>query len=263
MLWRNMNPTIGLVVSPAEKAQVVAKFVKDCFNTVDEDNIDQADVIVVLGGDGTMLNAIHQNMTRGIPFYGINCGSVGFLMNELEKPTADVGVKIRAAVESTINPIRVEYWTEDGENSSTLAINDVSLMRQSSQAAKLRIKINNEVKLEELIGDGLIVSTPVGSTAYNRSAGGPIIPLEAPLLAITPICAFRPRQWKGAIIPDHLAIDIDVLENTHRHVMLSADSFEVRNVVHVNVELAKNSFKILSDPGRSWSDKLLNEQFYG
>jgi len=264
MLWRNMNPTVGIVASPAEKAQIASKFVKDSFNTVTEDNFDDADVIVVLGGDGTMLQAIHAHMGRNIPFYGVNCGSVGFLMNETRSLSADINSKIQNAVVTEINPIRVEYWTDSGESSQLLAINDISLMRQSSQAAKLRISVNSEVKLEELIGDGLIVSTPVGSTAYNRSAGGPILPLEAPLLAITPICAFRPRYWKGAIVPDSLGIEVEVLEEAHRHVMLAADSTEVRDIVRVRVELATDKkFRILSDPGRSWSDKLLNEQFYG
>lgn len=219
-----------------------------------------ADVIVSLGGDGTLLNTIHANMALGKPFYGMNRGSVGFLLNDYAED--NLIERIQNARLSKVHPIRALVTNIYGETVEHLAINDISITRQNSQAAKLRINVDGETKMDELIGDGLIISTPTGSTAYNRSAGGPILPLEAPVLAVTPICAFRPRHWKGAILPDSLAVDVEVIEEEHRFVNVAVDSTEVRNVRRVESHLDSNvTINILCDPGRSWSDKLLNEQF--
>ena len=250
----------GLIASPTEKAQSAYHELLKHPNATE--NVSESDVFLVLGGDGSMLKAIHTFMGVGRPFYGMNCGSVGFLMNEYDPK--HIVEKLEAATATEVHPLRATIRMTEDLTTPLLAINDVSITRQDSQAAKLRISINGEVKMEELIGDGLVVSTPVGSTAYNRSAGGPILPLEAPLHAITPICAFRPRYWKGAIVPDNFVIDVDVLEREHRPVMITADNVAIKGMMGVRIESAPHKkFTILSDPGRSWSDKLLNEQFYG
>jgi NAD+ kinase len=223
-------------------------------------SIQDAEAIVVLGGDGTMLQAIHTHIERGLPIYGMNRGHVGFLMNDYD-PKGLVE-KLKEATLSVVHPLCTDIETLNA-GWQPMAINDVALTRQSGQAAKLKITIDGKTRIEELIGDGLIISTPVGSTAYNLSAGGPILPLESPLLALTPICAFRPRHWKGAIIPDALVIEIEVIDPVLRPVMAMADSLEVENVQRIRVWMDKTKeIKILSDPGRSWSDKLLNEQFH-
>lgn len=224
--------------------------------------VDAAEAIVVLGGDGTMLSAIHTHMDKQVPIYGMNRGHVGFLLNEYSAD--DLDERLAAATDTIVHPLRTLVRTVEGSKWDPLAINDVAITRQGGQAAKLKISVDGKVRIEELIGDGLIVSTPVGSTAYNRSAGGPILPLEAPMLALTPICAFRPRHWKGAIIPDNLQIDVEVIDAVNRPVMAMADSFEIRDIASVRVAPDHTKkIHILCDPGRSWSDKLLNEQFYG
>lgn len=220
---------------------------------------EESDMIVVLGGDGSMLEAIHTFMHLEKPFYGINCGSVGFLMNEMSD---DIKSKILIAENSIVHPLRVYVHDSNGEVHILYAINDVAITRGTSQASKLKITVDEKVRLEELIGDGLIISTPVGSTAYNLSAGGPILPLESPLNILTPICAFRPRRWKGAIIPNSLDIQIDVNESDRRAVNVTVDSQEVKNAVRVIVQTAEvPKILIACDKGRSWSDKLINEQF--
>lgn len=250
----------GLIASPAEKAQAAYEKLRKHPNATD--SVSESDVFVVLGGDGSMLKAIHTFLRTGRPFYGMNLGSVGFLMNDYDPD--NIVEKLEAAVATEVQPLQATVKITGGTTLPLLAVNDVSITRADSQAAKLRIGVNGETKMEELIGDGLIVSTPVGSTAYNRSAGGPILPLEAPMFAVTPICAFRPRNWKGAIVPDKFVIDVDVLESDHRPVMITADSVKIENVQSVRVETAVDrKFTILADRGRSWSDKLLNEQFHG
>ncbi len=249
---------IKIVASPAPLAREAQAEICSRYNCADD--VKDADAIVVLGGDGTMLHAIHTYMDLGLPIYGMNRGHIGFLLNEYDPNHLDE--KLEAAVDTIVHPLRAHVRTTTSRW-DPLAINDVSITRQTGQAAKLKISIAGQTRIEELIGDGLIVSTPTGSTAYNRSAGGPILPLEAPMLAVTPICAFRPRHWRGAIIPDNLQVDIEVLEPEHRAVMVAADDFEIKDVLVVSV--APDTTKkvhILSDPGRSWSNKLLDEQFH-
>jgi NAD+ kinase len=250
----------GLIASPSDKAQAAYELLRKHPNATE--SVSESDVFLVLGGDGSMLKAIHTFMTAGRPFYGMNLGSVGFLMNDYDPD--NIIEKLESAVATEVQPLQATVKLPGDITFPFLAINDVAITRAESQAAKLRISVNGQVKMEELIGDGLIVSTPVGSTAYNRSAGGPILPLESPMFAVTPICAFRPRHWKGAIVPDNFVIDVDVLEATHRPVMITADSSKITHVTSVRIETAADKkFTILSDQGRSWSDKLLNEQFYG
>ena len=221
---------------------------------------EEADVIVALGGDGFMLQTLHGIMNSGKLVYGMNRGSVGFLMNDYR--TEDLQERICAAVENVFRPLQMTTANADGTNSEALAINEVSLFRQSYQAAKLRVEVDGHVRLPELICDGVMVATPAGSTAYNLSAHGPILPLEAPLLALTPVSAFRPRRWRGALLPNKVTVDIHILEAEKRPVNAVADNSEVKSVLHVRIAQSEHmTARILSDPDRSWSDRILAEQF--
>ncbi|EJL56394.1 putative sugar kinase [Rhizobium sp. CF122] len=219
-----------------------------------------ADVIVALGGDGFMLQTLHSTMNSGKLVYGMNRGSIGFLMNDYR--TENLQDRICAAVENAFHPLQMTTANSDGTNSTALAINEVSLFRQSYQAAKLRVEVDGVVRLDELICDGLMVATPAGSTAYNLSAHGPILPLDAPLLAMTPVSAFRPRRWRGALLPNKVTVDIHILEAEKRPVNAVADNTEVKSVLHIRIAQSEHTTaRILSDPDRSWSDRILAEQF--
>lgn len=219
-----------------------------------------ADVIVALGGDGFMLQTLHDTMNTGKQVYGMNRGSIGFLMNRYSTDT--MIERIQAATENKIYPLEMHTTDADGREDCALAINEVSLLRQSYQAAKLRVEVDGRVRLDELICDGLLLSTPAGSTAYNLSAHGPILPLEAPLLALTPVSPFRPRRWRGALLPDKVTVDIVILEAEKRPVNAVADHIEVKSVLNVRIVQSKDkAVRILSDPDQSWSDRILAEQF--
>lgn len=219
-----------------------------------------ADVVVALGGDGFMLQAIHENMDSGRSIYGMNRGTVGFLMNEYSE--TDLYERIAAAASETIRPLVMEVKTASGEIISARAINEVSLFRQSAQAAKVRIFIDGKLRLDELICDGVMVATPAGSTAYNLSAHGPILPLDAPLLAITPVSPFRPRRWRGALIPNRSSMVFEILESHKRPVNAVADHTEVKSVVSVSVRESRNStVTLLYDASHSWDERILTEQF--
>jgi len=219
-----------------------------------------ADVIVALGGDGFMLQTLHSTMNSGKLVYGMNRGSIGFLMNDYR--TENLQDRICAAVENAFHPLQMTTANSDGTNSTALAINEVSLFRQSYQAAKLRVEVDGVVRLDELICDGLMVATPAGSTAYNLSAHGPILPLDAPLLAMTPVSAFRPPRWRGALLPNKVTVDIQILEAEKRPVNAVADNTEVKSVLHIRIAQSEHTTaRILSDPDRSWSDRILAEQF--
>ena len=220
----------------------------------------EAEVVVALGGDGLMLQAAHAFMDTGKPIYGMNRGSVGFLMNEY-RPDG-LPERLAAAKTETIHPLAVRVGTEDGGIFVARAINEASLFRQSHQAAKLRISIDGQVRLEELICDGVLVATPAGSTAYNLSAHGPIIPINAPLLALTPISAFRPRRWRGALLPNHVRVRFDVLEAEKRPVNAVADHIEFKSVREVEVaENRQAECLIMFDADHSWDERILAEQF--
>jgi NAD+ kinase len=221
---------------------------------------EKADCIVALGGDGLMLQAMHRFMSSSIPVYGMNRGTVGFLMNDYSE--AKLRERLRAAERTVIHPLRMVATSHDGSKHSAIAFNEVSLLRQRHQAAKIRISIDGRTRLEELICDGLLLSTPVGSTAYNLSAYGPILPIGAPLLALTPISAFRPRRWRGAILPRNAQVKLEILESEKRPVAAVADHNEVRQVATVEIaEDKKRSVKLLFDPGHSLAERVLNEQF--
>jgi NAD+ kinase len=227
----------------------------------------EADVIVALGGDGLMLQTLHTSISGssaagklGKPIYGMNRGSVGFLMNEYQE--GGLLERLEAALPSIIHPLVMRVRTIGGVQQEARAINEVSLLRQSYQAAKLRLSVDGRERMSELIADGILIATPAGSTAYNLSANGPILPLDAPLMALTPISAFRPRRWRGALLPDKAKVTIDVLEAEKRPVSAVADHFEIRNVAQVEVEMDhETGVVILHDPGHSLEERILSEQF--
>ena len=220
----------------------------------------EADVIVALGGDGLMLQTLHRTMDAPKPIYGMNRGSVGFLMNEYSE--FGLRERVAAARPSIIHPLMMNARDVHGTETTARAINEVSLLRQTYQAAKLRIEIDGSVRLNELIADGILVATPAGSTAYNLSANGPILPLGAPLLALTPLSPFRPRRWRGALLPDAARVTLEVLEADKRPVAAAADHFEIRRVVRVDVAMDKaTSLILLHDPGHSLDERILREQF--
>ena len=219
-----------------------------------------ADVVVALGGDGLMLQALHGCMKSGLPVYGMNRGSVGFLMNNFRE--AELPERLAVAEQSWIRPLRMTARTHDGKKHERLAFNEVSFLRQRSQAAQLKITIDGRTRLDEMICDGMMVATPVGSTAYNLSAHGPILPVGSPLLALTPISVYRPRRWRGAILPNAAKIRVDILESEKRPVAAVADHDEVRHVASVEIaEDKKRGVKMLFDAGHSLAERVLNEQF--
>ena len=221
---------------------------------------ENADVLVALGGDGLMLEVLHTVLGTPKPVYGMNCGSVGFMMNEFAE--ANLPERIAAAQSSTLFALRMHAITASGVVEEALAINDVFLFRQLRQAAKIRITVDHRERLSELICDGVLISTPAGSTAYNLSAHGPIIPLTANLLPLTPISAFRPRRWRGALLPSTVEVLFEILESDKRPVAAVADFTEVRNVVSVAVSEDQSvSATVLFDPDRALSERIITEQF--
>jgi NAD+ kinase len=221
---------------------------------------DEADVVVVLGGDGFMLQTLHALMGRNVPIFGMNRGSVGFLLNEYRENS--LVERLKDAVRVTLHPLRMTATTVDGRTSEAIAINEVSLLRQTRQTAKLSIKVDGVERLPELTCDGVLVATPAGSTAYNLSAHGPIIPLGAGLLALTPISAFRPRRWRGALLPHRAKVRFEVLEADKRPVSATADHTEIRDVVAVDVcEDRATSLMLLFDPEHNLEERVLKEQF--
>jgi len=221
---------------------------------------DEAEVIVALGGDGFMLETLHRNIGSAKPIYGMNRGSVGFLMNDYVED--DLPARIAVAERAVIHPLSMRAHDQHGEDHHALAINEVSLLRQTRQTAKLRVTIDSKVRLQELVCDGALVATPAGSTAYNLSAHGPIIPLTAQVLALTPISAFRPRRWRGALLPHTAKVVFEVLESDKRPVSAVADNFEVRHVCEVHVEENREiSLTMLFDAGHTLEERVLAEQF--
>jgi NAD+ kinase len=248
---------IAFVASAGAEAQQALTQLADTYGNHDPDS---ADVVVALGGDGLMLQTLHRQMRSGKPIYGMHRGTVGFLMNEFS--THDLHSRLAAARESVIHPLLMRATDVHGTVHIHHAINEVSLFRQTHQAARLRILIDDRERMAELIADGVMVATPAGSTAYNLSAQGPIIPINAALLALTPICPFRPRRWRGALLPDTAAVVIEVLEGDKRPVAAVADHDEARDVRRVEVLSDRSiSMHMLFDPGHSLEERILSEQF--
>ncbi|MBS0274465.1 MAG: NAD kinase [Proteobacteria bacterium] len=221
---------------------------------------DIADVIVALGGDGFMLQTLHQFLGSKKPIYGMNLGSVGFLMNEYRDEGLDA--RLAAAEPAHVHPLRMKAVTISGQTHDALAFNEVSLLRETRQAAKIRISVDDKVRITELICDGVLISTPAGSTAYNLSAHGPILPIDAALLALTPISAFRPRRWHGALLSHRARTRFEILDPVKRPVSAVADNLEVRNVARVDVAEDRSiSMTMLFDAGHSLDERILAEQF--
>lgn len=252
-----MTKKIAFQAAPNPEAQQALSVLTEIYgNTLPQ----ESDVIVALGGDGLMLQILHDNMDLGKPVYGMNCGSVGFLMNEYDPE--NLLDRLSKADETSIRPLRMRATTVEGETVEALAINEVSLLRETRQSAKIRITVDGQVRMNELTCDGILVATPAGSTAYNLSAHGPVIPLDAPLLALTPISAFRPRRWRGALLPRKASVRFDVLDPAKRPVSAVADHTEVRNIDHVTInESEEHTMSMLFDADHSLQERIIREQF--
>ena len=248
---------LAFVASDRPEAQEAKVRLADLYGDVGEE---AADVVVALGGDGFMLETLHRNLEARRPIYGMNRGSVGFLMNDyLENGLLE---RIAVAEQAVIHPLSMVALDADRVEHRALAINEVSLLRQTRQTAKLRIYIDGRARMSEMICDGVLVSTAAGSTAYNLSAHGPIIPLDAQVLALTPISAFRPRRWRGALLSHKATVTIEILEGDKRPVSAVADNFEVRDVIEVHIrEDRAISLVMLFDAGRSLEERVIAEQF--
>ena len=248
---------IAFVASPNPEAEEACKSLSQHYGNASPET---ADVIVALGGDGFMLQTLHRYMSAGKPIYGMHRGTVGFLMNEYS--AEHLQRRLAAARKTAVHPLLMEARDGKGQVHRFHAFNEVSLFRQTSQAARLRILVDGKERMAELVADGVLVSTPAGSTAYNLSAQGPIIPINASLLALTPISPFRPRRWHGALLPDTARVEIVVVSPDRRPVAAVADHDEVRGVhaveVHMDHGLAMN---LLFDPGHSLEERILREQF--
>jgi NAD+ kinase len=257
MTTANPYEKIAFVASASAEAQAALAQLVALYGVHDPA---AADVIVALGGDGLMLQTLHKHMRSGTPIYGMHRGTIGFLMNEFS--THDLQARLAAARETLINPLLMRATDTRGGVHLYHAINEVALFRQTHQAARLRILIDENERMPELVADGILVATPAGSTAYNLSAQGPILPINAELLALTPICPFRPRRWRGALLPNTAFVVIEVLESDKRPVAAVADHDEARDVRRVEVLSDKTiSMRMLFDPGHSLEERILREQF--
>ncbi len=254
---RSQKIQLGFVASAAPDAQAALKHLTKRYHAVDPEH---ADVVIALGGDGLMLQTLHRFMGTDVPIYGMHRGSVGFLMNEYHED--GLLERVSGAEISVIHPLKMQAENLKGETVNALAINEVHLFRQTAQSARLSISVDSKERLSELICDGVLVSTPAGSTAYNLSVGGPILPLRARLLALTPISPFRPRRWRGALLPNRAHVKITVLEPDKRPVSAVADHEEFRDVSVVNVKEERGiDLKLLFDSGHALEERILAEQF--
>ena len=257
MARRGKRDPIAFVASNTPEAQDALTRLSALYGAAEPE---QAGVIVALGGDGFVLETLHRYIGNGAPIYGMNCGTVGFLMNRYDE--AGLRERLDRAQEETLYPLRMTARSRDGQLHKALAINEVSLFRKTRQAAKIEIVIDQVVRLEELICDGILVSTPAGSTAYNLSAHGPIVPMGARLMALTPISAFRPRRWRGALLPDKARVTLRVHEADKRPVSATADFTEVRDVIEVEVRSdRKKPLVLLFDPEHNLEERIVKEQF--
>ena len=252
---------LALIVSDSGKAQSGAVALRKAHSWVKPE---EADVLVVVGGDGFLLHVLHELLDRDVikPCFGLNLGTVGFLMNGQHDDTRPLVERVMQAHRVPVSPLRMQVTTGSGEVHSYYAINEVSLLRETRQTAKLEVRINGKVRMEELAGDGILVATPVGSTAYNLSANGPILPLGCRMLAMTPISPFRPRRWKGAILPESAEVEFRIREPGKRPVAAVADQKEVRDVSTVRIAAAKEKeLTLLFDPGFTLEERIFAEQF--
>jgi NAD+ kinase len=222
--------------------------------------LDQCEAVVAIGGDGFMLQTLHRTQSLGVPVFGMKTGSVGFLMNAWR--AEGLVERIQAAQAAVLRPLEMLAISESGSSTGALAFNEVSLLRQTKQAAKIRIRLNGAVRLDELVCDGIMIATPAGSTAYNLSAHGPILPLDSSVLALTPISPFRPRRWRGAILRSDAEVSFEILDHYKRPVSATADSTEIRDVVEVRVKQSQQrTVELLFDPEHNLEERILAEQF--
>jgi len=251
------QPALAFVANETDTAQEALVRLKARYPSVP---VEEADIIVALGGDGFMLQTLHHTEGRDVQVYGMNRGTVGFLMNAYDEDR--LMERLSDAEEAVITPLAMRAGTTDGREHQALAINEVSLLRAGPQAAKLKITVGGKVRLDELISDGALVCTPAGSTAYNYSAHGPILPIDSDVLALTPMSAFRPRRWRGALLHKSTSVRFDVLEAEKRPVMADADGRPVRNVAWVEIKSHPTMrHRILFDPGHGLEERLTQEQF--
>ncbi|MEP4198579.1 MAG: NAD kinase [Aliishimia sp.] len=252
-----MNLKIAFAAAPGGPAQAALEELTALYGNA---HIDDADVIVALGGDGFMLQTLHATESIPASVYGMNRGTIGFLMNEYRAD--NLPERLAAAEEAEINPLQMIAHEADGSDAHALAINEVSLLRAGAQAAKLRIVVDGRIRMDALVCDGALVSTPAGSTAYNYSAHGPILPIGSDVLALTAVAAFRPRRWRGALLPKAAHVRFEVLEPEKRPVMAYADGAMVPNVVAVDIRSEPSvAHRILFDPGHGLEERLISEQF--
>lgn len=251
---------LALLYSGSDRARKAARELSERIDFVP---LEEADALVALGGDGTMLDALHDMLKTGriLPVFGINLGTVGFLMNRYHG-AGDVLGRIAEAKPLTVAPLRMDATTQDGLTHSFYAVNEVSLLRETRQTAKIEVSVNGKVRIAELAGDGILLSTPVGSTAYNLSANGPILPLDSRMLALTPISPFRPRRWRGAVLPENSKVTFRVHEPAKRPVAAVGDMNEVRDVAEVHIAIARElQMTLLFDPGHALDERIVTEQF--
>lgn len=248
---------VAFVAADNPAAEAAAAQLRDRYGSIATEN---ADVIVAIGGDGLMLHTLHAHIGSGVPIYGMNLGSVGFLMNMFSE--ADLLRRLAEAKPTLLHPLRMRARDRDGDEYEAIAINEVSLLRQTGQVAKIAVSIAGQRRLEELIGDGVLLATPAGSTAYNFSVQGPILPIDARLLSLTPISPFRPRRWRGALIPHHVTVRFDVLEADKRPVSAVADHREFRHITEVDIAEDRSiALTLLFDHSHSLEERIIAEQF--
>jgi NAD+ kinase len=260
MAGKNDFERLALLASPVDKAQDAAQRLADAADWVP---LEEADAVVVLGGDGFMLQTLHQMLDGGrvVPAYGLNRGTVGFLMNHWREG-GSLTSKLARATRIAVAPLHMTAITQDGAHHVHNAINEVSLLRETRQTAKIEVVVNETVRIPELVCDGVLLATPAGSTAYNLSANGPILPLTSNTLALTPISPFRPRRWKGAILPDSTRVTLRVREPAKRPVAAVADQKEVRDIAEVRLMIDEASeLTLLFDKGDSLDERIVSEQF--
>lgn len=260
MRYRHDFQRLALLASDSDRAQEAAQSLTNAAQWVP---LDEADAVIVLGGDGFMLHVLHQMLDDGrvVPAYGMNLGTVGFLMNQF-RDDVDLLDQVNQARAFAVDPLRMEATTQDGKSHIFFAINEVSLLRQTRQTAKIEVTVNDKVRIDQLYCDGVLVATPAGSTAYNLSANGPILPLDSKMLALTPISPFRPRRWPGAVLPDFSSIEMRVLDPEKRPVSAVADQKELRNIAQVHLRIARDhELTLLFDPGHSLDERIVSEQF--
>lgn len=252
-----MSQRIAFVASQSDESQAALVALRSRY--IDAP-LEQADVVVALGGDGFMLRTLHRYLSFNIPVYGMKLGSVGFLMNHYDAD--NLPDRLARAKPTVLSPLMMQAHGESGNDITALAFNEVSLLRQTKQAAHIRVSLNGAIKLEELICDGILVATPAGSTAYNFSAHGPILPFGSNVLTMTPISPFRPRRWRGAVLPATTEVRFEILDPYKRPVSATADSSEIRDVVEVRVYESKDkTVTLLFDPEHNLEERILNEQF--